>query len=353
MIHRLATLALLTLSFALVGCSSKEDELAAQVKQAGQIVEQRLTGLKQHLRAGRLSNAKLIKQYAQYIKTHSPDLTDIASTLETEATSGGALYQGLMMRYLDVVEQGKTVLQMTEADRVNLGKEFQSINVAASPNQFNGALADPLNVLADMSGGKLARVGVGSTEDTQSSNGATNYGRGSTLVGNPNYGHWQQHSNGTSFWAFYGQYRLFSDLLFRPVYYNDWSRNRDYSYYHDRGRSYYSSPSQNRTTQATQSRAESRFAARGERFTGPYSKQRGTGKTYSKTRPPQNAVRRVTKTPSRFQSSYGSSTTSSSRLSSSAYSSNRPQTTTQSTRSTSYSSRGSYRSSRSFGGGGK
>jgi len=37
-------------------------------------------------------------------------------------------------------------------------------------------------------------------------------------VGNPQYGHWQTHSNGTSFWAFYGRYRLMSDLFFGPRY---------------------------------------------------------------------------------------------------------------------------------------
>lgn len=32
-------------------------------------------------------------------------------------------------------------------------------------------------------------------------------------VGNQRYGSWQRSSSGTSFWVFYGQYRLFSDLL--------------------------------------------------------------------------------------------------------------------------------------------
>lgn len=37
-------------------------------------------------------------------------------------------------------------------------------------------------------------------------------------VGNPRYGHWQTHSNGGSFWAFYGRYRLMSDLFYGPRY---------------------------------------------------------------------------------------------------------------------------------------
>ncbi|WP_010520335.1 hypothetical protein [Aquimarina agarivorans] len=37
-------------------------------------------------------------------------------------------------------------------------------------------------------------------------------------VGNPQYGQWQTHSNGSSFWIFYGRYRLMSDLFFGPRY---------------------------------------------------------------------------------------------------------------------------------------
>jgi hypothetical protein len=36
---------------------------------------------------------------------------------------------------------------------------------------------------------------------------------GYEYVGNPQYGHWQTGPSGMSFWVFYGQYRLLSDLL--------------------------------------------------------------------------------------------------------------------------------------------
>ncbi|WP_010134746.1 hypothetical protein [Ochrovirga pacifica] len=57
-------------------------------------------------------------------------------------------------------------------------------------------------------------------------------------VGNPKYGHWQTASNGSSFWAFYGQYAFMQSLFgwgsgYR--YYRD-----DYNYYNNyRGRSNY------------------------------------------------------------------------------------------------------------------
>jgi hypothetical protein len=63
---------------------------------------------------------------------------------------------------------------------------------------------------------------------------------GLAFVGNPQYGRWQTDDRGTSFWAWYGAYRLFGDLLAaggQPYYYrqdewNTWSTRY-------RGRPYY------------------------------------------------------------------------------------------------------------------
>lgn len=48
---------------------------------------------------------------------------------------------------------------------------------------------------------------------------------GLAFVGNPQYGRWQTDSHGTSFWAWYGAYRLFGDLL--------GARGQPYSYRRD------------------------------------------------------------------------------------------------------------------------
>lgn len=348
MMPRLTMVAFLFLFVVFAGCSSKDDELIAQLAQTEQIVEKRLSLLKQHLKANRLPNAVFIREYAKYVKSKSPDLAPIASIIEEESTPDGAMYQGLVMRFQSIKEEGKSILKKTDEQKLLVGDEFESIALAADLQEFNAALVDPLNVLADMSNGKLPRRGAGSSKDTESSNAATNYGRASSLVGNPNYGHWQHNSNGTSFWAFYGQYRLFSDLLSGPVYYSNWSRRRDYSYFHDYGRSYYSSPSQRRESQATQTRAEKRFAAKGERFSGPYSKQRSTGSRYSKIHGSQNKVNEVRRKSSRLSSSFSSS----SRLASSSTSSRRS-SSQKSTQRSSFGSRGSSSSSRSYSGRGK
>ena len=51
---------------------------------------------------------------------------------------------------------------------------------------------------------------------------------GYNYVGNRNYGEWRTDSSGQSFWAFYGKYRLFSDLLSGPVYRRDYDSFRNY-----------------------------------------------------------------------------------------------------------------------------
>jgi hypothetical protein len=51
---------------------------------------------------------------------------------------------------------------------------------------------------------------VGAFEDEQITNPTP---AGLAFVGNPQYGQWQADNRGSSFWVWYGQYRLFSDLL--------------------------------------------------------------------------------------------------------------------------------------------
>ena len=80
-------------------------------------------------------------------------------------------------------------------------------------------------------------------------------------VGNPRYGQWKTDNSGNSFWAFYGRYRLMSDLFFGPRYgyggfygyprydydtYNRNYRNRK-SYYGSREK-FGTSSSKNKTT---------------------------------------------------------------------------------------------------------
>lgn len=58
-------------------------------------------------------------------------------------------------------------------------------------------------------------------------------------VGNPQYGSWQQGANGSSFWAFYGQYAFLSSLLNLAAFPIQRSYYNDYHDYRRSGRPYY------------------------------------------------------------------------------------------------------------------
>ena len=141
---------------------------------------------------------------------------------------------------------------------------------------FNDALSDPVNVIADLSEGSLSRVNSISREAEMQANGAQNFGPGSQMMGNPNYGQWRTDSSGMSFWEWYGMYALFSNLFDndRRYYYRDWGRYRGYSYYNDYGRDRYSSPTQRKADTATYNRTKKSFESKGRTFKGPYSKRR-------------------------------------------------------------------------------
>lgn len=76
-------------------------------------------------------------------------------------------------------------------------------------------------------------------------------------VGNERYGNWNTHSNGSSFWAFYGQYYFMSRMFYRPYYHYPRSV---YSNYHSnyRGqRSFYGSGTNQYGSKSTSNRSSS------------------------------------------------------------------------------------------------
>ena len=196
-------------------------QVAVQVKQLGTFLD-----------AGRIRNANIIKQYAMLVGRQRPDVGRLTRELAREGTTGGLAFGSLKQR-LDEVNRAP----QDEKQAGLAFEDLQRVEAAADVVVFNDSLIDVVNVLADLSNGKLPRMQVPQTE-TKSAQGA-----GSHLVGNPRYGRWQQNSSGQSFWAFYGQYALMRSLFFspRPYYYSSWYPNRGWSYYGDVGRNYYGS----------------------------------------------------------------------------------------------------------------
>ncbi|KFZ39077.1 hypothetical protein HR45_01380 [Shewanella mangrovi] len=249
----------------LTGCG---DDTAERIAQWQQLDNQRLSRLSQMLDNGEIRNAMLLKQYVQILKSERSELTPLLEQLELDATNNGPMFTSLKQRLSDASNSANF------PDKSAQLLELQNIFEAADPSQYNDMLSDPLNVVADMSNGKLARVNAISQEASKLANDSESYGAGSQLVGNPAYGQWRTDSSGTSFWAWYGMYSMFNNLFNRPIYYDNWSRHRDYSYYNDVGRYRYSSPDQRKAQDSVYQRTKKRFDSQGKRFDSPYAKSR-------------------------------------------------------------------------------
>ena len=218
------------------GCSNQYAEETKRLKQA---VTNKLSALGSRINAGALPNTVLIATYADKLAQAKPDLKPVAEVLRLDATTKGPLYRGLAARLAAVSDAPNN-----KREFLPIIQELDSLNGATDQIIFNDSLLDVVNTLADLSGGELARINIPPNAET--ANVGSNPVAGSYLVGNPAYGRWNTNSSGRSFWVFYGQYRLFSDLVWGPryhrgpLYYNSWygGSNR-YSYYNDYGRGTY------------------------------------------------------------------------------------------------------------------
>ncbi len=196
--------------------------------------ESALSQLKQALEQGRVRNALILQEYARILEERDPKLKPLVENLAKDAGPQGGLYQNLVKR----LERAKNDPAFFESPQARYA-EVNAIVEAAKPENFNLALIDVVNVLADMSNGSLPRVEVPPKQETLAANKAEDLGPGSQLIGNPAYGQWVNH-NGTSIWEWYGMYAMFRDLVGGRSYsYNQWDRHRDWSYYSDIGRKKY------------------------------------------------------------------------------------------------------------------
>lgn len=253
------------LTLLLSACGDDRPErLQANISNADYYLNQLATNLNNQ----RLRNAIILQQYAQILAKQKPDLAPLVNELAKDASTQGPLYNSLQSR-LATLKTQPNVLGDIEAQLF----ESESLIEASNSELYNDALSDPINVIADMSDGKLARVNAISKARSLQANGAEDLGAGSQLVGNPNYGQWQTDSSGMSFWHWYGMYAMFSALTPRPIGYGHWSTHRDYSYYSDVGRNRYTSPKQRKAQDNLTQRTKKQFANRGG-FKSPYAKSK-------------------------------------------------------------------------------
>lgn len=301
---------LLLIQLGLSGCTSDEELWQKSLQSGSSEAAAELKRLVVKVDQKSIRNTKLLSAYAGVVKQQSPDLREIVDVLATDATVNGPIIKGLKQRLANANKALPEAVKGGEKAVVGLQKEFNAIQVAADPVLFGMTLTDPINVLADMSNGKLARVEAMSKEASFQANQSGDYGPGSQLVGNPNYGGWKQDNQGRSFWEWYGMYSLFSNMFRPPIYYGGWAGNRGYSYYSDYGRNYYTSPSQRKGQQAQATRTKQKFQKSGKSFKSPYARTRAGGSTTAKRSAVQSAnkfssksKRSGFKTPSKFAKS--------------------------------------------------
>lgn len=321
------------LSLLLLACTSQEQKLSKELTTFYGHVNTQVQQLGVHIDQGRLSNINLLRQYAYTLGAQKPALKNIATTLGLDATTRGPMYLSLVDRLQDAKAQIPQAVQSLTTAQL-LADELRAINTGANSKNFNRALADPINAVAGLSGGLLAPI--------EHAEGQNNTPEGNALVGNPNYGQWQTNSQGTSFWAWYGQYAFFSSSFPRSANYSDWARNRPASFYNDYGYNTYSSPKQKRQYQATEQKVRKQFAREGKRFQSPYATPKGGSQSNS-----WNKTASKTQAPGKFQSAYGQSKNTGSSTFKSSYSAPINSKSTYTSRNFGASG------SRSFGSGGK
>ena len=290
--RRAAALGVVLLSTILLSaCGESPQEL---VEQQYHRVAQQVTTLGRYIAEGRIRNANLIKRYGRFVARERTDLKDLTDELAKEGTTRGLAYTSLTSRLAKVNRKPK---DEKEADAAL--EELIRIEAASDWSVYNDSLIDVVNVLADLSNGKLARLHIPKNEAKPKE------GAGSYLVGNPRYGEWRRDSSGQSFWAWYGQYALFRSLFFGPsvYYYGSWYPGRTWSYYGDVGRHYYGTRSD--TSRWNQARTTYRDTTPRKSYGNLRSQRRLSTYGRTGTRTSGSALKRA--------SAYSSSSRSSSR----------------------------------------
>lgn len=272
-------IAILAVALALLAaCTSSEERHKRELNVLYTDATANIMQLKSKIDSGLIRNAKYIEAYAKLIRAQKPELAEIVALISIDATSRSPTFESLETRLSATSSQIDNAISAGDTAVNSLKTELNNIKYASSAPVYDAMLADSVNVLADMSDGQLSRVASLSKKDSLGANGATDMGAGSQYIGNPNYGQWQTNSSGSSMWEWYGKYALFSSLFNRgPIGYGYWASNRDYSYYNDSGRNYYSSPSQKASATQTETRVKKNFASQGKSFSSPYAKQKSSG----------------------------------------------------------------------------
>lgn len=290
----------------LAGCSEVDSNTRDVIRFQSSLVNSNLTHLKNQLNNGSLANVEILKAYTDTVKREqasNPSIVSLMDNLNASVRPEGSLYKNLVNRALAINSDPQT---RQEADYALA--ELGSLTIASKPEVYNASLVDVINTVADLSP-QLARLDAPKKEESLAANNATDFGPGSQLIGNPAYGQWVQADDGESFWEFYGQYRLFTDLIdafddtleysfYKNKRYrgritqNIWNRHRDYSFYGDVSRVRYPSHAEKASMQryAKQSPAHAKSLMPRKDYTAIKAQSLQAQSTYAKANTGKSTV---------------------------------------------------------------
>lgn len=271
----------------LVACVSKEAALQSEIQSELKDATAKIGALKESLAGeSQLANARILKDYARQLAQIKPSLQSAANLLAENADGNGPMVRALEARLSEVATTKLDKISDLQAQL----QEVKAVAEAALPNVFNDALADSVNVLADLSGGQLPRIQAISQREQAKQYGAAYAAPGAQLIGNPQYGSWEPAPGGDYIWTWFAAYWFFDEVLdlddafeVKHYRYGHWSRHRPYSYYHDYGRYRYTSPKtlkkQNVQDRAFATTTQSKPSS--QRHKSPYAKKAPGGGTVS------------------------------------------------------------------------
>jgi hypothetical protein len=196
-----------------------------------------------------------IKEMVKQFKYDTSQNGDVFKKYKTE-------YNNLLERDILQKIKSKTFNGEDLNELKNFNNEVERLNSTITPKRFDENFVDYINIVASLSP-SIDPVVV-SKADLNAKSAV-----GSQLVGNPQYGQWEQNSSGDMFWNFFAAY-MFLDFLEDSRYggynrgynsygshryssgyktssrlrYDSWNNNRNWSYYNDKYVKDYAKPSE-------------------------------------------------------------------------------------------------------------
>jgi len=209
---------------------------------------------------------------------------DMVEQFKLDSSENGVIFAGYKKEYNDLL--AKDILKKVKnntftGENLNelrfISNEVDRLTAVIVPKRFDEKFVDYINIIASLS--PTIDPVVIAKEDLSSTAAV-----GSQLVGNPQYGQWEQNSSGDMFWKFYVAYKFLDFLEDRShggynrgydrydsyrgsgdyksssrKRYDSWNNNRNWSYYNDKYVKDYAKPSEKAKYQKTAQRATGKY----------------------------------------------------------------------------------------------